>query len=161
MTYLACVDIIYPACDFGLLQQKWTVFQEFYIIPHRLLQIFKLQEIYGVDLFGCFSVAWIGVLDDALEDWTREGGHTATCVVVDSYFTGSEEALRDDDATQCVFPISLLTSNETFVVMWYEMNDMNRMGRHTYATPPALRMTCASPSFMPSWSKGLDFHRVS
>jgi len=101
----------------------------------------EIKEVKGVDgrLVG-FGIAF---LESSLELMGRKGDQTAVGMVDNGNFVGLDELLGNNDGAECFLAIG---SGSTL---------LGKLDRSTYATPPALRITCASPSLMPKAAAGL------
>jgi len=71
------------------------------------------------------------------------GLHTAVSMVDNGEFDCAKDLLRNNEGA------------EGFFAIWRGSKLLGKLEKSTYAAPPALRMTCASPSLMPRAAAGL------
>ena len=116
-------------------------FQIGHILLDALLKMSERKEVDGVDgnLVG-FRVAF---LEHTLDVRGRSAEHTAVGVVDDGDFVGVDELLGNNNRA------------EGFLTIGSGSKVLGNIRRSTYAAPPALRITCASPSLMPRAASGL------
>ena len=116
-------------------------FQPSYIILDAVFKMKERKEVYGVD-GGLFGLG-VTFLEDTMEIMVRNGEHTAMSMVDNGDFVRAEELLRNDERAKG----SLAIRRGSRL--------LGKLEGSTYAAPPALRMTCASPSLRPRAAAGL------
>ncbi len=116
-------------------------FQIGYIIFDALFMMEERKEVEGVD--GGLVGVGEAFLEESMELRVRNSGHTAVCMVDNGDFARAEDLLRNNERADGFFAI---VRGSRLV---------GKLDRSTYAAPPALRMTCASPSLMPRAAAGL------
>jgi hypothetical protein len=99
------------------------------------------MEVDAID--GSFVGSGVAFLEDTLELRGRKGEHAAVGMVDDGNFARAKELLGNNDRAEGFLAIES---------GWILIRDPKGS---TYATLPALRMTCASPSSMPRAAAGL------
>lgn len=149
-SYLSGFDFVDPPTNHGVGKNEWTTLQKFNVFPNALIYIGEFKEVKVVN-HGKGSILWISVLDKLPKLRSREGRHPAPGVVEDGDFPSSKETLGNDDTPKGVPPAD--EADQRAITL--------HTGWATYATPPAFRMMCASPSLIPSSAYTLDLNKIS
>ena len=118
------------------------IFQIGYIILDALFKMKERKEVDGVD--GGLVGLGATFLEDTMEVIVRNIEHTAVSMVDNGDFVRAEELLGNNERVEGSLAIQRRSKL------------LGKLERSTYAAPPALRMTCASPSLMPRAAAGLE-----
>ena len=126
--------------------EKFGPFQIVNVILDAFLQVRKCEEIDFVNGLWDYSVACFLSFNFLANVVVGEGKHSTISVVEDRNFGRAKETLRNHDT-----PKRLLAEK----IDGIKKGVNKQQGMVTYAEPPALRMTWASPRLIWRWAAGL------